>query len=84
MAFQRHHLCNPNGPGRARGTHRRDSVSNIEIWCECFFKDKEDLRPSDSYAITALMVRMPGWRKSKERVQLPIYGRQRVYVRDCE
>ena len=81
---RRHHLCNPNGPGRARGTHRRDSVSNIEIWCECFFKDKEDLRPSDSYAITALMVRMPGWRKSKERVRLPIYGRQRVYVRDCE
>ncbi len=39
------------------------------------------MKPSDSYAISALMVRVEGWEKSSERKLLPIYGRQRVYVR---
>ena len=67
---------------RPRGTVRREAVSNIEIWCECFGKNKEDLRPQDSYNISAIMVRMRGWQKTADRPYLPIYGRQRVYVRD--
>ena len=42
----------------------------------------EDLRPQDSYNISAIMVRMRGWQKTADRPYLPIYGRQRVYVRD--
>ena len=66
---------------RSEGTVRRETVSNIEIWCECFGRAKEDMKPADSYAIVALMVRVDGWKKSNERLILPVYGRQRVYKR---
>lgn len=42
---------------RSEGTVRREIVSNIEIWCECFGRAKEDMKPADSYAIAALMVK---------------------------
>ena len=79
---RREFIRDTEDPTRPRGTVRRKVVSNIEIWCECFGKNKEDLRPSDSYAISAIMVRMRGWNKTSEREWLPIYGRQRVYKRD--
>ena len=46
-----------------------------------FGKSKEEMRPSDSYAISAIMVRIEGWEKCGARQMLPIYGRQRVYTR---
>jgi putative DNA primase/helicase len=58
------------------------SVSNLEIWCECFGKRKEDIKPSDSYAIAAIMLRIEGWQRSDKREILPIYGRQRLYKRE--
>ena len=81
---RREFIRDTEDPTRPRGTVRRKVVSNIEIWCECFGKNKEDLRPSDSYAISAIMVRMRGWNKTSEREWLPIYGRQRVSKRDGE
>ena len=65
-----------------KGTVRRTQVSNMEIWCECFGKRKEDLQPKDSYAIAAIMLHILGWEKSPKPVYLPIYGKQRVYVRE--
>ena len=79
---RREFIRDTEDPIRPRGTVRREAVSNIEIWCECFGKNKEDLRPQDSYNISAIMVRMRGWQKTADRPYLPIYGRQRVYVRD--
>ena len=66
-------------PTRPVGTVPRQYVSNMEIWCECFGKNKEDLRPTDSYAIASIMERINGWERVKDRMLLPIYGRQRVY-----
>ena len=60
---------------------KRQTVSNIEIWCECFGKSTDEMRPSDSYAISAIMVRSEGGEKCGVRQMLPIYGRQRVYTR---
>lgn len=79
---RREFIRDTEDPTRPRGTVRREAVSNIEIWCECFGKNKEDLRPQDSYNISAIMVRMRGWQKTADRPYLHIYGRQRVYVRD--
>ena len=45
------------------GTDVRVIVSNMEIWCECFSRKKEDLRSMDSYAIAAIMSRLPEWEK---------------------
>ena len=63
------------------GTAKRNEVCNMEIWCECFGKRKEDMTPSDSYRIAAIMSRLKEWEKSTARMTFPIYGRQRIYVR---
>ena len=78
---RREYFRDQDDPTRTEGTVMRQTVSNIEIWCECFGKGKEEMRPSDSYAISAIMVRIEGWVKSGVRQMLPIYGRQRVYTR---
>ena len=78
---RREYIRDIDDPTRAEGIVKRQTVSNIEIWCECFGKSKEEMRPSDSYAISAIMVRIEGWEKCGMRQMLPIYGRQRVYTR---
>ena len=60
---------------------RRDHVSNIEIWCECFGKDKADFQHKNSFEISAIMARIDGWEKTGGTMWLPIYGKQRVYRR---
>lgn len=78
---RREYIRDIDDPTRSEGTMKRQTVSNIEIWCECFGKSKEEMRPSDSYAISAIMVRIEGWEKCGMRQMLPIYGRQRIYTR---
>jgi hypothetical protein len=63
------------------GVYRREYVSNPEIWCECLGKNIADLRPSDSYALAALMVKVDGWERTKERKRTRLYGQQMVYAR---
>ena len=67
----------------AVGKVKRETVCNMEIWCECFGKRREDIKPSDSYAIAAIMARIENWEKSGSSKHHPIYGRQRVYRRSC-
>lgn len=74
-------IRSPEDPTQPRGVRQRRIVSNIEIWCECFGKHKEDIRSSDSYSIAAIMERIDGWEKTGNVESLRIYGRQRVYRR---
>lgn len=60
-------------------TQPRTEVSNAEIWCECFGKSLQELKPSDSYAIAAMMTQVHGWERTNSIKRLPIYGRQRLY-----
>lgn len=78
---RREYLRDKDNTTHPIGTLRRETVSNMEIWCECFCKYKEDMRPCDSYSISALMVRVDGWERSAQLKRDPIYGRQRVYIR---
>ena len=78
---RREYVQDPDGPLNVKGTARREVVTNIEIWCECFGKAKEDIRPSDSYAIASIMTRLGEWERTTKSVRLPIYGKQRVYQR---
>jgi hypothetical protein len=78
---RRDYISEPSSPLHCEGTIRRDTVSNMEIWCECFGKRKEDIKPADSYAIAAIMEHVDGWQKLGRLKQLAIYGRQRIYTR---
>ena len=83
--FERRNFLNGSefGGDTHKGTVRREIVSNIEIWCECFGKDASAIRPADSYAIAAIVKKIDGWDKLQDnsRTSLPIYGRQRIYRR---
>ena len=79
---RRDYVRDADDPMRPDGSVRRIEVSNMEIWCECFGKAKEDMKPSDSYAIAAIMERMDGWSRTGKAKVLPIYGKQRIYRRN--
>ena len=76
---RRDYVQDPDGLLNVKGTMHRETVSNIEIWCECFGKAKEDIKPADSYAISAIMARLPDWSRPETRRRIPIYGLQRLY-----
>jgi putative DNA primase/helicase len=78
---RRDYINEPDDPTRPTGKHRRTEVSNIEIWCECFGRPKEDMKPTDRYAIAAIMEHLDDWEKSGKHRRLPIYGKQRMYQR---
>ena len=78
--YQRQEYLRGDDPVKAKGVWKRQCVSNMEIWCECFGKRKEDMQPRDSYAIASMMLHFPDWEKGGVRT-IPIYGRQRVYLR---
>jgi hypothetical protein len=59
----------------------RQSVSNMEIWVECFNKKPADMERKDSDAITALMMKVDGWERSSKQKRIPLYGKQRIYER---
>ena len=74
-------LSGRNDPAQPRGEVRRETVTNLEIWAECFGNDPAVMKAADAYAIAAIMVKISGWDKSGRRHKIPIYGQQRVYVR---
>ena len=62
-----------------KGTVKRTSVSNMEIWCECFGKERANLRRTDSNELTGIMARL-GWKRAEGKVRIPLYGPQYVFV----
>ena len=81
LSERRLYLDDPDAPAAAEGRHRRMTVSNMEIWCECLGRRREDMKPSDSYAMAAIMYSIEGWERSGRSERSPLYGKQRVYVR---
>jgi putative DNA primase/helicase len=79
----------PDDPTRPTGTIRRTQVSNIEIWCECFGRNRDAIKKSDSYEIEAILKSIGGWERyggqkadaKTGKRNIPIYGVQRIYVR---
>ena len=69
------------GGGKLAGTKARTSVSNMEVWCECFGKDRADLSISEGNRIKGILIKL-GWHRYEKKVRLPIYGAQWVYVPD--
>ena len=64
-----------------KGVKQRTEVCYAEIWYECFGKDQGSMLPKDSYAIAAILNKLPGWEKSDKRKRIPGYGQQRCYRR---
>jgi len=80
--FERRNFLNGSDFGGVdkQGIYRRESVSNIEIWCECFGKDRANLNRIESSNISSIMARIGGWSKLIKKDRIPLYGPQRLYV----
>ena len=66
-----------------KGVVKRESVSNMEIWCECFGKERANLRRSDSNELTSILARL-GWTRIPLKNRIPLYGPQNIYVpKEC-
>ena len=65
------------------GTVKRTHVSNMEIWCECFGKERANIRRTDSNELTAILARL-GWKRLDSKVRIPLYGPQYIFVpKEC-
>lgn len=68
------------------GTVRRDRVCCLEIWCECFCKDRNNIRRRDSYEIEAILMKIGGWKRydgnKRGNLRFPLYDSQRAFVRE--
>ena len=57
----------------------------MEIWCECFLNERQNLRRYDSYEIEGILTRIGGWEKytgSKSgKLKYKLYGTQKTYVK---
>jgi predicted P-loop ATPase len=71
--------------GIKEGTVKRERVCTLEIWCECFGKQRENIKKSDSYEIESIMQRIDGWQKytgnKSGKIRFSDYGIQKGYVR---
>ena len=79
--FERRSFLNGSDFGGAEriGVVKRESVSNMEIWCECFGKERANLRRTDSNELTSIVTRL-GWKRNPSKVRIPLYGPQYIYV----
>lgn len=85
--YQRRNHLNGGEFGEPLGAAaiRRSQVCVMEIWCECFCKNRESIRKGDSYEIEGILNKIGGWKKfdgnKTGKKHVPLYGPQRVFVR---
>lgn len=67
------------------GTVRREKVCVMEVWCECFGKERQNLRKTDSYEMEAIINKIGGWRRytgsASGKSRIPLYGVQKTFER---
>ena len=61
------------------GTVKRERVCNMEIWCECFGKERANLRRTDSNELFAILQKL-GWKRLPKKERTTLYGPQYVFV----
>ena len=62
----------------------RNRVCNMEIWTECFGKNRSDITPRDSMAIKTIMRKIKGWEFLERKKDFNVYGTVFGYVRTDE
>ena len=69
----------------AAGTMRRERVCIMEIWCECFGKERQNLKRTESYEVESILNKIPGWKRydgnASGKMRIPGYGVQKAFVR---
>lgn len=67
--------------GNGESLKRREQVAIIEIWCECFRKDKADISNLQSRKISECLKKL-GWKRQEKTGRYGPYGVQRGFVKE--
>ena len=78
--YERRNFLEGTGAGGIgqTGTVKRTTVSNMEIWCECFCKERANLKRADSNELMAILAKL-GWVRRPKKCPISLYGQQYVY-----
>lgn len=80
--YDRKSFFRSDDPLQPVGLHRREFVSNMEIWCECFGNERGKFeRQSDSFKIKLIMQKIGGWSYTSAKRKIKGYGAQYVWIR---
>lgn len=88
--YQRRSFLNGSefGEPAQQGTVRRERVCAMEIWCECYGKERPNLKKSESYEIEAIIMKIGGWKRyegnSDAKLRISLYGPQKTFVRNTD
>lgn len=67
------------------GTVERERVCIMEIWCECFGKERQNLKRTESYEVESILNKIPGWKRyegnASGKMRIPGYGVQKAFIR---
>ncbi len=79
--FERRNFLSGNAFGEIgrKGMVKRSSVCNMEIWCECFGKERSNLKRADSNELAAILIKL-GWKRLPGKVRTQLYGPQYTFV----
>ena len=79
--FERRNFLSGNELGEIgrKGTIRRTQVSSMEIWCECFGKERANIGRDDSNTITSILIKLE-WERLQNKIRMQLYGPQYVFV----
>ena len=74
------------GEAIPEGANIRTRVCCLEIWCECFGKERNAIRRADSYEIEGILMRIGRWKRyegnKRGNMRFPLYNAQRAFVRE--
>jgi len=62
----------------------RNSISCIEVFCECFGRDKAEYGNKQAREMNFMLNQIPGWKKQPKSKLIGSYGRQRYFAREEE
>lgn len=68
------------------GETRRKRVCTLEIWCECFNRERPDIKKADAYEIESILQKIGGWKvydgNASGKMRISNYGVQKTYIRE--
>ena len=66
---------------REAGTVRRDYISAVEVWAECFGNDPHRFPRQDRAEVNAILRQLRGWKEEPKRQRCGPYGQQTRFRR---
>lgn len=81
--YERRNFLNGSefGVEKQIGVKQKIKVCNMEIWCECFGKDRGSLKRQDANEISAIMAKMEGWQRTSSKQRFGEYGVVNGYIK---